>query len=102
VILSSVIELFDEATNRELMAKIGSSLNPGAGILVRELAVEPDFSGPISGLEFALHIAVNTDNGRAYPAEIVEQLLAAAGCTQVRRLTEGARFNVVLGRVDSS
>jgi SAM-dependent methyltransferase len=101
VILSAVLQFYDLRTNRESLQRLARCLNPGGGILVREILVEADASGPVVGLEFALHMALNSHQGQAYPVETMESLLLAAGCSKVELLVDQGLYYVLLGSIGS-
>jgi ubiquinone/menaquinone biosynthesis C-methylase UbiE len=72
--------------SRALLAKTFHALIPGGTIAIAEFLVNPDRTGPLNGLFFALNMLVNTDSGDTYSFEEIENWLEHAGFTNVRTL----------------
>jgi len=99
IILSSILHIYDETTNLALLRKLGGSAAPSGQILIREIAITDTADGPLSGLEFALNMAVNTAAGDAYPSARVRQWLEQSGWRDVYELDAGDEATyALLGR----
>jgi ubiquinone/menaquinone biosynthesis C-methylase UbiE len=72
--------------SRALLAKTFKALAPGGTIAIAEFLVNPDRTGPIGGLLFAVNMLVNTDNGDTFSFEEISAWLAEAGFTNARTL----------------
>ena len=69
-----------------LLAKTFHALAPGGTIAVAEFLVNPDRTGPLNGLFFAVNMLVNTDNGDTYSFEEIGSWLTQAGFIHARTL----------------
>lgn len=72
--------------SRALLAKTFQALSPGGTIAIAEFLVNPDRTGPVNGLFFAVNMLVNTDSGDTYSFEEIAGWLAAAGFVNPRTL----------------
>ncbi len=72
--------------SRALLAKTFAALAPGGTIAIAEFLVNPERTGPINGLFFAVNMLVNTDNGDTYSFEEISSWLTEAGFTNPRTL----------------
>jgi hypothetical protein len=73
---------------------------PGGVIVIKDLRIDDDRSGPLEGLLFALNMAVYTDAGDVYPASQLRAWLRDAGLIDIveRRLDAAPDAVVVIGR----
>lgn len=82
-LLSNVTHwLAPEACGR-LVARAAAALAPGGRLAVKDLYVEPDRSGPIRSLLFALSLAVYARDGEVHDAEATAAWLRDAGLRDV-------------------
>ncbi len=88
-LLSSILHIYDEQTGCDLLQRLHRASAPGGLILIREVTVEPDYSGPLSGLEFAVNMAINTESGNAYAQSAIQDWLQRSGWSKVRTLSVG-------------
>jgi precorrin-6B methylase 2 len=72
--------------SKALLKKVYQALAPGATIAIAEFLVNPDRTGPVNGLIFAVNMLVNTDTGGTYSFEEISQWLKDAGFTDARTL----------------
>jgi precorrin-6B methylase 2 len=72
--------------SRALLAKTFAALAPGGTIAIAEFLVNPDRTGPIGGLLFAVNMLVNTDTGDTFSFEEIGAWLAEAGFVDARTL----------------
>jgi len=70
--------------SRALLAKTFAALAPGGTIAIAEFLVNPDRTGPVNGLFFAVNMLVNTDTGDTYSFEEVGEWLQQAGFVNAR------------------
>ena len=80
--------LHSEGRNRSraLLQKTFRALAPGGTIAVAEFLVNPDRTGPIPSLIFAVNMLVNTDHGDTFSFEEISSWLTQAGFTNPRTL----------------
>jgi hypothetical protein len=73
--------LHSEGTERSraLLAKTFHALTPGGTIAIAEFLVNPDRTGPLNALFFAVNMLVNTDCGDTYSFEEIQGWLSEAG-----------------------
>lgn len=63
------------------LQKAFAALAPGGIIATQEFLVNPDRTGPVSGLIFTTNMLVNTDDGDTYSFEEISAWLKEAGFT---------------------
>jgi 3-hydroxy-5-methyl-1-naphthoate 3-O-methyltransferase len=80
--------LHSEGSERSqaLLKKTFQALAPGGTIAIAEFLVNPDRTGPLNALFFAVNMLVNTDNGDTYSFEEISSWLKAVGFTDARTL----------------
>ncbi len=72
--------------SRALLAKTFHALAPGGTIAIAEFLVNPERTGPLNGLFFAVNMLVNTDCGDTYSFEEIGAWLKEAGFIRARTL----------------
>ena len=72
--------------SRALIARTFAALAPGGQIAIAEFLVNPDRTGPVQGLFFAVNMLVNTDHGDTYSFEEISSWLIEAGFADPRTL----------------
>ncbi len=95
VLVSNLIHIYDEPTNRALIERCHAALEPGGLLIVNDFLVEDGRSGPSDALLFALHMLVHTSTyGDTYTFDQVATWTADAGFTNGRaiRCTPGPRL----------
>jgi precorrin-6B methylase 2 len=72
--------------SRALLAKVFRALAPGGTIAIAEFLVNPDRTGPVGSLLFAVNMLVNTDEGDTFSFGEISAWLSEAGFTNARTL----------------
>ncbi|MGC2399280.1 MAG: methyltransferase [Acidobacteriaceae bacterium] len=72
--------------SRELLKKTFAALAPGGTIAIAEFLVNPERTGPLNALMFAVNMLVNTDAGDTYSFEEISGWLKDAGFADARTL----------------
>jgi ubiquinone/menaquinone biosynthesis C-methylase UbiE len=72
--------------SKALLAKTFSALASGGTIAIAEFLVNPDRTGPVNGLIFAVNMLVNTDSGDTFSFEEISAWLREAGFTDPRTI----------------
>jgi len=72
--------------SQALLEKVFRALAPGGTIAIAEFLVNPERTGPLSGLLFAVNMLVNTQNGDTYSVEEIGGWLKKAGFVNTRTL----------------
>jgi 3-hydroxy-5-methyl-1-naphthoate 3-O-methyltransferase len=70
--------------SRALLQKTCHALSSGGTIAIAEFLVNPDRTGPLNGLIFAVNMLVNTENGDTYSFEEIASWLSEAGFINAR------------------
>lgn len=80
--------LHSEGSERSqaLLKKTFQAVAPGGTIAIAEFLVNPDRTGPLNALFFAVNMLVNTESGDTYSFEEISSWLKAAGFTDPRTL----------------
>jgi hypothetical protein len=88
-LLANVAHLYDATDGARLVAHAAALADL---VVVKDLWIEPDRSGPAASLYFALNMALFTDGGEVHPAARIVEWLAAAGLgeTRIERLGDDA------------
>jgi hypothetical protein len=86
VLLANVLHLFGEQDCREILRKAAAA---GKLVIVKDLLVEPDRSGPAEGIFFALNMALFTAEGDVHDPQALASWMSASGLRDVRRVPLG-------------
>lgn len=86
ILLSMILHDWDEATGRALLAKCRAALPSGGAVIISELMVDDDRTGPRAAALMNLNMLVETVGGQNYTAAEYERWLREAGFGQVRRI----------------
>ena len=99
-LLSNVLHLHSRAMCVRLVAAAAARVTPGGVVVIKDLRVEEDRSGPLQSLMFALNMAIYTGEGDVYEASQLRAWLAAAGLVEIeeRRLACSPDAIVMIGR----
>jgi 3-hydroxy-5-methyl-1-naphthoate 3-O-methyltransferase len=84
--LGHILHSEGEHRSRALLAKTFHALGSGGTIAIAEFLVNPDRTGPMNGLFFAVNMLVNTDNGNTYSFEEIGSWLSEAGFVNARTI----------------
>ncbi|MFJ8962662.1 methyltransferase [Lentzea sp. NPDC102401] len=100
MILSQVLHCGDEAGNRTLLAKCLSALEPGGTVLICELLLNPERTGPRPAALMGLNMLIAHPGGENYSEQEYLTWLAEAGFVDLRveRLEAAGANGVVIGR----
>ncbi|WP_394840532.1 acetylserotonin O-methyltransferase [Pendulispora brunnea] len=100
-LLSSVMHDWSEAEDLTILRKARAALPAGGAILISELLMDDDRSGPAPAAMFNLLMLVETQRGRNYTGAQYERWLREVGCHEVVRIpVKGISANaVVVGTV---
>ncbi len=101
MLLSMVLHDWDEPTNRTLLAKCHAALPPGGTVVVSELLLDADRSGPPEAALMGMNMLVETAAGQNYAGTEYAAWLADAGFANVRVMpfeAAGANGAVVANR----
>jgi 3-hydroxy-5-methyl-1-naphthoate 3-O-methyltransferase len=84
-----------------ILDKVAAALPTGGTIMISELLMDDDGSGPASAAMFNLLMLVETERGANYTGAEYESWLRQVGCTRVNRVpVPGIAANaVVVGTV---
>jgi SAM-dependent methyltransferase len=85
VLLCNVLHLFGPDESRQIVQNARACLRPGGRLLVKDLLIEPDRSGPEEGVLFALNMAVFTERGDVHDPQVLQGLLGP--CDRVQLAT---------------
>ena len=98
-LLANVLHLHPPEACQTLVCQAAAALSPGGMLVVKDVALASDRSGPALGVWFALNMALYTEAGDVHPTECIEAWLEACGLAEVatRRAGEGQTV-VVSGR----
>lgn len=86
VLLANVLHLFGEPECRAMVRKAAAALRPGGLLVVKDLEIAKDRSGPPESVLFALNMALFTAAGDVHQTQAIEAFLRDAGLAAPRRL----------------
>lgn len=96
-LLSSVLHDWSAEENQLILDKVAAALPDGGRVLVAELLMDDDESGPAPAALFNLLMLVETRRGRNYTGAEYERWLRTAGCAEVERVpVAGVSANALL------
>ncbi|MFY1650057.1 methyltransferase [Solwaraspora sp. WMMB762] len=84
ILLSMILHDWDEATNRALLARCHDALPSGGTIVVCELLLNPERTGPPEAALMGMNMLVETEGGRNYSETEYADWLADAGFGSIR------------------
>lgn len=84
VLLSHVTHNEGEAFNRRLLRESRAALRPGGRLVIHDFMTRSDGTGPLFASLFSVHVAVYTEQGRAYRARTYREWMKAAGFLDIR------------------
>lgn len=85
-LLGQILHSEGRERSQALLKKTFQALNPGGTIAIAEFLVNPERTGPLNGLFFAVNMLVNTDNGDTYSFEEIAGWLEKAGFADAHRV----------------
>ncbi|MCP2322050.1 SAM-dependent methyltransferase [Hamadaea flava] len=100
ILLSMILHDWDEATNRELLAKCYAALPPDGVLIVSEWLLNGDRTGPAEAALMGMNMIVETEGGRNYSDVEYAAWLSDTGFSDVRvvPLDAPGANGVVVGR----
>jgi ubiquinone/menaquinone biosynthesis C-methylase UbiE len=84
ILLGSILHDWDEDTGRQLLRKCWQALVPGGAILVCELLLNAERTGPLAAALMGMNMIVETEGGRNYSEADYMAWLADAGFREPR------------------
>ncbi|NXG60417.1 ASMT methyltransferase, partial [Hemiprocne comata] len=96
-ILSKILHDWDDDKCSQLLAKVYKACKPGGGVLLVELLLNEDKSGPLETQLYSMNMLVQTE-GKERTAVEYSKLLQAAGFGEVHVKRTGKLYDAVLGR----
>ncbi|XP_078512183.1 acetylserotonin O-methyltransferase [Lissotriton helveticus] len=96
-ILARIIHDWKEDKCLRLLSKVYNSCKSGGGVLLVETILNEDKSGPLTAQLYSLNMLVQTE-GKERTALEYNELLAAAGFTDIEVRTTGKIYDAILGR----
>lgn len=96
VFLGNIIHSWGREQNRELMARIASSLSEGGRLVVKDFFLDESRTLPPDAALFSLNMYVGTSEGRSYGEDEVRGWLADAGLNVVSRYRVGTHSGVLV------
>lgn len=84
-IAGNLCHLFDEATNRRLLARLLEALRPGGRLAILDALPNERYDGPRPVVLYALGLLLRTSQGQAYPFSTYVGWLREAGYETVER-----------------
>jgi 3-hydroxy-5-methyl-1-naphthoate 3-O-methyltransferase len=94
--LGHILHSEGEARSRALLAKTHAALASGGTIAIQEFLVNPERTGPLNGLFFAVNMLVNTQNGNTWSFEEIAAWLEEAGFVNPRTLASPGPSPLIL------
>ena len=100
VIVSNIAHIYGVEANRALIRRAAKALAPGGVLVVKDLEIRDDRSGPIAALRFAVYMVVATEEGNVYSPETVGRWCADVGLEveEVHSLTVAEGSYAVVAR----
>ncbi|WKU06212.1 methyltransferase [Micromonospora sp. HUAS LYJ1] len=84
ILLSMILHDWDEPTNRALLARCHAALPPGGVVVVSELLLNDERTGPPEAALMGMNMLVETEGGKNYSGAEYRQWLTDAGFVDVR------------------
>ncbi|WP_460069665.1 methyltransferase [Streptomyces sp. YKOK-I1] len=103
ILLSMILHDWDEATGRRLLAECHAALPAGGAVIICELVLDDDESGPAAAALMGLNMLVETRSGHNYTYAEYRNWLTEAGFTGITALpldAAGANAAVVARKAD--
>ncbi|XP_075189581.1 acetylserotonin O-methyltransferase [Anomaloglossus baeobatrachus] len=96
-IMARIIHDWTEEKCLELLQKIYQSCRPGGGVLLVEVLLNEDRSGPVTSQLFSLNMLVQTEGRERTPSEYTK-LLTNSGFRDIEVKATGKIYDAILGR----
>ncbi|XP_071994002.1 acetylserotonin O-methyltransferase isoform X2 [Engystomops pustulosus] len=96
-VLARIIHDWTEEKCLNLLRKIYQSCRPGGGVLLVEVLLNEDRSGPLTSQLFSLNMLIQTEGRERTPTEYTK-LLADSGFRDIEAKVTGKLYDVILAR----
>ncbi|NJD18339.1 MAG: methyltransferase domain-containing protein [Gemmatimonadetes bacterium] len=97
VFLSAICHMNSPEENRAMLAKAFAALAPSGRVAIQDFILNPEKTGPKTGVLFALNMLTGTRAGSSYSEDEYAEWLAAAGFTDVHRVSLPGPTDLVIG-----
>jgi 2-polyprenyl-3-methyl-5-hydroxy-6-metoxy-1,4-benzoquinol methylase len=98
IIVGHVCRFIGEDRSRLLLKKLGQSLRPGGTLLLADIFLSDDRTGPTPAVTLDLSMLVNTSQGHIWTCNEVSRWLSDGGLHQVQRLDIAGPFPVLVAQ----
>lgn len=79
IFISNVVHIYSATTNRQLLGRCATALEPGGRLVIKDFLLDDDRLGPPGGAVFAVNMLVSTEGGDCYTVSEVNDWLAEHG-----------------------
>ena len=86
ILMADVLHYQGPGANAALVQKASTHLNPGGRLIIKDRFLDPTRTSPAWATAFAVHILVNTEEGRCYTVAEATGWMQQAGLTSVTEL----------------
>ncbi|MBA2286674.1 MAG: methyltransferase domain-containing protein [Ktedonobacteraceae bacterium] len=98
IIVGHVCRFIGEDRSRVLLKRLEQSLRPGGTLLLADVFLADDHTGPPPAVTLDLSMLVNTSQGHIWPCSEVSRWLSDAGLHQVQRLDVAGPFPLLIAQ----
>ncbi|OFZ79959.1 MAG: hypothetical protein A2583_15175 [Bdellovibrionales bacterium RIFOXYD1_FULL_53_11] len=98
VLISSILHIYGQRENIEILSKARAALRPGGQVVVQEFILNEDRTGPLSAAMFAVNMLVATETGNAYTENELRRFLGNAGFSDIKRINLKVPSSLMTGR----
>ena len=100
VLLANLLHLFGPEDSQTLVTRAAAACAPGGLVMIKDLRLDDDHSGPAPGVLFSLNMALFTEQGRVHTQGALVAFLRAAGLEKIelRELASATEAIVAQGR----
>jgi cyclopropane fatty-acyl-phospholipid synthase-like methyltransferase len=86
VLLANVLHLFGPEECNAMLERAVAAAIPGGRVILKDVLISPDRSGPLVALYFALNMALYTESGDVHATSTLEKWMTSAGLRDVGSL----------------
>lgn len=98
ILLSNVVHIYSASQNRDLVGRLGRTLNPGGRLVLKDFFVSEERTEPAWSLLFAVNMLVSTDHGDCYRLSEALEWLDTAGLEWIQTVPVTEQSLLVIGR----
>lgn len=98
VLLSAICHMLSPEENRAVLAKAYAALAPSGRVVIQDFILQPDKTGPKTGVLFALNMLVGTRSGSSYSEQEYSCWLRDAGFKDIRRQPLPGPTDLIISR----